>query len=140
MKPPLVGWIVFTSVVMILDGTLAFFEGLVAFIRKHYFVVTADQLPVFDMTTWGWITLEFGVVIALAGLALLSGAEWARWFAIVLASLALLDQLAWLGSSGYPLWTLTIVVLLGTVFHALTVRWGSSGEHAAPRPQAHERP
>jgi hypothetical protein len=78
MKPPMAGWIVFTSVVMLLVGTLAFFEGLIAVIRKHYFVLTADQLIVFDMTTWGWITLAFGVVITLAGLALLSGAEWAR--------------------------------------------------------------
>jgi hypothetical protein len=61
-------------------------------------------------------------------------------FAIALASLALLDQLAWLGSSSYPLWTLVIVVLLGIVFYALTVRWGGYREHAATRPQADERP
>jgi hypothetical protein len=58
----------------------------------------------------------------------------------VLASLALVDQLAWLGSSSYPLWTLAIVVVLGTVFYALMVRWGGYGEHAATRPQAEERP
>ena len=46
------GWIVFTSVVMIVVGTLAFFEGLVAVIRKQYLVVAANHLIVFDRTTW----------------------------------------------------------------------------------------
>jgi hypothetical protein len=135
----MVGWIGFASVVLVVDGILAFFAGLIDVIRNNYFALTSGQLVVFGQATWGWVTLVFGIVTVLAGLALIGGAEWARWFAIVVALMLLLDQLTWLGSSSYPLWTLVIVLLAGTVFYALTVRWGSYGEHVAADPSSGER-
>jgi hypothetical protein len=134
----MVGWIGFASVVLIVVGVLAFFEGLIDVIRNHYFVLTANQLIVFDMATWGWVTLAFGIVTVFAGIALMGGAEWARWFAIVMVFMLLLDQLAWLGSSSYPLWTVAIIVLAATVFYALTVRWGAYSEYVAADPRSDE--
>jgi hypothetical protein len=64
-------------------------------IRKHYYVVTPNQIVVFNVTTWGWLTLIWGIVLVLAGLALWSGATWARWFSIVAVSINLLGQLGW---------------------------------------------
>jgi hypothetical protein len=135
----MVGWIAFASVVLVVVGILAFFEGLIDVIRNNYFAVTAGQLIVFNQTTWGWVTVAFGIVTALAGLALIGGAEWARWFAIVMVFMLLLDQLTWLGSSSYPLWTLAIILLTGMVFYALTVRWDGYGEHVAADPSSGER-
>jgi hypothetical protein len=112
-------------------GTLDFFEGLIAVIRKEYFVVTSNQVIVFNMTTWGWITLIWGVVIFLAGLALWGGAGWARWFAIVLASLNIVAALGWLGATAYPLWTLVIVALNVIVLYALAARWEGYREERA---------
>jgi hypothetical protein len=117
------GWILFASIVMVVVGTLDFFEGLIAIIRQHYFVVTSTQVIVFDMRTWGWITLIWGIVLALAGLALWSGSGAARWFAIILASLNILEALGWLGATSYPLWTLVIIGLNVIVVYALTARW-----------------
>src|SRR5262245_38595214 len=81
------GWIAFAGWIMILIGGLDFFEGLIAVIRDKYYVLTPSQVIVFDVTTWGWITMIWGVVLVFAGLALLSGASWARWFTIVVVSL-----------------------------------------------------
>jgi hypothetical protein len=131
MKPPLVGWIMFASIVMLIVGTLDFFEGLVAIVRKQYFVVTANQVIVFNMTTWGWITLLWGIVLIVAGLALWSGASWARWFTIVVASVNILGQLSWLGSTAYPLWTLVGIGLSITVVFALSARWRGYSEQIA---------
>jgi hypothetical protein len=131
MKPPLVGWIMFASIVMLIVGTLDFFEGLVAIVRKQYFVVTANQVIVFNMTTWGWITLIWGIVLILAGLALWSGASWARWFTIVVVSVNILGQLGWLGSTAYPLWTLVSIGLSIVVVFALTARWRGYSEEVA---------
>ena len=131
MKQPMTGWILFASIMLMLVGTLDFFEGLIAVIRKNYYVVTSNQIIVFDMRTWGWITLAWGAVLILAGLALWSGAGWARWFAIVLASLSILEALAWLGSTAYPLWTLVIIGLNIIVVYALCARW-----HGYPEQQA----
>ena len=47
---------------------------MIAIIRDQYYVLAPNQIIVFDVTTWGWITLIWGIVVALAGFGLLSGA------------------------------------------------------------------
>jgi hypothetical protein len=117
------GWIVFAATLLIVMGSINFIEGLIAAIRKEYYVLTSNQIIVFDMTTWGWLTLIWGIVLILAGLALWRGASWARWFSVVAVSVNVLGQLSWLGSTSYPLWTLSAITLGIIVIYALTVRW-----------------
>ena len=117
------GWITFAGWVMVIIGTLDFFQGLIAVIRDQYYVLTPNQIIVFDVTTWGWITLIWGIVVVFAGLSLLAGAGWARWFAIVVGSLNFVEQLGFVGSSQYPLWALTSLGLTAVVLYALIVRW-----------------
>ena len=93
--------------------------------------MTANQVIVFNMTTWGWITLLWGIVLIVAGLALWSGAGWARWFTIVVVSVNILGQLGWLGSAAYPLWTLVSIGLSIIVVFALTARWKGYSEQVA---------
>jgi hypothetical protein len=118
------GWIGFAGWLMLVIGALDFFEGLIAIIRGKYYVLTANQIVVFDLRTWGWITLIWGIVLGFAGWGLLSGASWARWFTIVAGSLNVLAQLGFVGSAQYPLWALTIVALSIVVLYALIVHWG----------------
>jgi hypothetical protein len=118
------GWISFAGLLMVVMGGLDFFEGLIAVIRGQYYVLTSNQIIVFDIKTWGWITLLWGIVVGLSGFGLLSGANWARWVAIVIASLSFFAQLGFVGSSSYPLWSLTVLVLTVIVLYALIVRWG----------------
>jgi hypothetical protein len=117
------GWIAFASLMMIVIGSLDFFEGLIAVIRKSYYVATPNQIIVFDTTTWGWITMLLGALLVLVGLGLTSRPGVARWTAIVILVLSLLEQLSWLGNTAYPLWTLTIIALQIIVLYALTARW-----------------
>jgi len=104
-------------------GALTFFEGLIAIIRDNYYVVTRQQVFLFDVSTWGWIMLLWGILLFVAALGLAAKSGWARWFTIVVLLINLLSQLSWLGNSGYPLWSLTIVALEIVVLFALTVRW-----------------
>jgi hypothetical protein len=122
-KEPMSGWIGFAAIMMLVVGMLTFFEGLIAVIRDNYYVLTPQQIIVFDTTTWGWIMLIWGTVLVLAGLGLGSGAGWARWLAVVLAVGNILGQLGFVGSSAYPLWALTAVTLNIIVIYALTARW-----------------
>jgi hypothetical protein len=117
------GWVVFAGWVMIVIGFLDFFEGLIAVIRGQYYVLTANQIIVFDVRTWGWLTMIWGVVIVIAGLGLLSRSGWSRWFAIVVGSLNVIEQLGFVGSAQYPLWTLTTIALTIVILYALIVRW-----------------
>jgi len=120
---PMAGWIVFAAVLMMVIGSIDFIEGLIAVIRKQYYVLTPNQVIVFNMTTWGWLTLLWGIVLFLAGMALWAGQGWARWFTIVVACINIVGQLAWLGSSSTPVWTLTVITLNIIVVYALIVRW-----------------
>jgi hypothetical protein len=122
------GWIRFGGILMLIIATVDFFEGLIAVIRGEYYVLTANQIVVFDTTTWGWIMMIWGIVVGCAGFGLLAGSSWARWFAIVVGSLNFIVQLGFVGSSQYPLWALTALALNAIVLYAITVRWGEGSE------------
>ena len=124
------GWIGFAGWLMIIIGTLDFFEGLIAVIRGQYYVLTPNQIVVFDLRTWGWITLFWGIIVGLSGLGLLSGGGWARWFTIVVGSLNFIVQLGFVGSAQYPLWALTVLALTVVVLYGLIVHWDDARELA----------
>ena len=120
------GWIGFASIVMVILGGIDFFQGLIALFEDEYYAVTGSGFLVVDLTTWGWIMLLWGVLLVLAGLALMAGRGWARWFTILLVSLNVFAQLGFLGNSQYPLWALTALALNVVVLYALTARWRES--------------
>jgi hypothetical protein len=122
------GWVWFAGLLMIVIGFLDFFQGLIAVIRDKYYVLGPEQIIVFDLTTWGWITLIWGIIVALAGFALLAGQGWARWFTIVVATLNFFVQLGFVGSNQYPLWALVVLTLNIVVLYALIVRWSDIKE------------
>ena len=120
------GWIGFAGILMLIIGSIDFFQGLIALFEDEYFVVTRSGFLVVDLTAWGWIMLIWGVLLVVAGLGLLSAQGWARWFAIVAVSVNFIAQLGFLGNSQYPLWSLTAVALNVIVLFALTARWSES--------------
>jgi hypothetical protein len=122
------GWIRLAGILMLLIATIDFFQGLIAIVRSEYYALTPNQIIVFDTTTWGWITLIWGIVVGCAGFGLLAGANWARWFTIIAGSTNFLVQLGFVGSSQYPLWALTGLVLNAIVLYAVIVRWEEASE------------
>jgi hypothetical protein len=118
------GWIGFAGLLMIVMGAIDFFEGLIAIIRGQYYFVTSSQIIVFDSSTWGWLTLIWGIVIIFAGLGLIGGASWARWFTIVVATLNFIEQLGFVGHAQYPLWAIVVLTLNVIILYALFVHWG----------------
>jgi hypothetical protein len=122
------GWIRLGAILILIISMLEFFEGLIAIIRDDYYVLRPDQIVVVDLTTWGWLTLIWSIVLAVIGFALLAAATWARWAAIVVLSLNFIVQLGFVGSAQYPLWALTVLALNIVVLYALVVRWEDASE------------
>ena len=120
------GWIGFAGILLLVVGSIDFFQGLIALFDDNYYVVTSSGFLVVDLTAWGWIMLVWGVLIFFGGLGLLAGQSWARWFAIVVVSLNVLAQLGFLGNSQNSLWALTALALNVVVLYALTARWSES--------------
>ncbi|HJZ61496.1 MAG TPA: hypothetical protein VKD47_04975 [Miltoncostaeaceae bacterium] len=117
------GWVSFAGILMLVMGTIEFCEGLIAILRGGYYGQTQQQIVVFDLRTWGWITLIWGIVVALAGAALLARQTWARWVTIVVGSLNFIVQLGFVGSRAYPLWALVALAINVLVLYALMMRW-----------------
>ncbi|HEX6577835.1 MAG TPA: hypothetical protein VF082_05650 [Jiangellaceae bacterium] len=125
-----VGWIWFAGLVLVLVGTLNAIEGLAAIVEDDVLVQTGQGgLLVFDLTTWGWVHLLFGALQILTGLALFSGAAWARISAIVLVMLSVIAQVAWLNAN--PAWSVIVIALDLVVLWALVVHGDEAREGMA---------
>jgi cell division protein FtsW (lipid II flippase) len=73
---------------MLMSGIFEALTGLVATFQNEFYAATRNHLFKFDVTTWGWIHLVGGIILALAGWGLLPGRTWARVVAITLAILS----------------------------------------------------
>jgi len=113
-----VGWTIFAAAMMVLGGIFQAIAGLVAILNDEFYVVGAEYVFKFDVTTWGWVHLVLGVVILLAGLALFTGAVWARTIGVILAVVSAVAAFAWL--PWYPIWAVLIIVADIFVIWALT--------------------
>jgi hypothetical protein len=112
-----VGFILFAAVMMIMAGIFQAFAGLVAIFENEFYVATRNYLFQFDATTWGWIHLILGVVVALAGWGVLAGQTWARVVGITLAVLSAVANFLFIPY--YPFWSLTVIALDVFVIWAL---------------------
>ena len=113
-----VGFTLFAAIMMLMSGTFQALAGLVAIFENEFYVATRNYLFQFDATTWGWIHLLVGLVVAFAGWGLLSGRTWARVVGITLAVLSAIANFLFLPY--YPFWALTVITLDVFVIWALT--------------------
>jgi hypothetical protein len=116
------GFIVFAAVMMLMAGIWQALAGLIAIFNNEFYVATRNYLFKFDATTWGWIHLILGIIVALAGWGLLSGRTWARVVGITVAVLSAIANFAFIPY--YPFWSLLIIALDVFVIWALAVYGG----------------
>ena len=112
------GLVLFASVVLLVLGAFNLMYGIAAIAKSHVFV--ADAHYVFgNLRSWGWITLIIGILQLLAGLGVLSGNQWARWFGVVVVGLNAIDQMFFIPA--YPFWSLTIIAVDMIALYGLCV-------------------
>jgi hypothetical protein len=116
------GWIAFAAIMLGLAGVMGLLAGLAA-IAGSSFYVNGARFVFSDLKTWGWIVTIAAVVTLCAAFAIVAGAQWARWFGIVIASLQAIAQLAFI--QAYPFWSLCVFTLDLLVIYALAVYGGS---------------
>ena len=114
-----VGWVGFAAIILILNGVFSVVQGLVALIGSNtYYVVTDGSLFLLDLTGWGWWNLIIGAALVLTGLALITGATWARIVAIIVAGLSAIGQLLLVPAQ--PWWALIVIAIDVLVIYAVT--------------------
>ncbi len=114
-----IGWITFAAMMMVMMGIWWIISGLVAIFNSEFYVVKTRWIFAFDISTWGWIHLLFGVIILLAGFFLFKGAVWTRTVGIVIAVIAGILAFMWLPY--YPFWAILFIVISVVIIWALTV-------------------
>ncbi|HEU4449322.1 MAG TPA: hypothetical protein VFR63_04970 [Gaiellaceae bacterium] len=119
---PVSGWAiggtVFAGVIMLMVGLFHAVAGLVALLDDEFYVVARNYTFEFDVTGWGWIHLIGGILVALGGLYVFSGATWARVIGIALAVVSAFVNFFFLPY--YPFWSLLMIALAVWVIWALS--------------------
>ncbi len=113
------GFTAFAGVMMIMAGIFQAIQGVVALANDTFYVVGQEYIFQFDVTTWGWIHLIMGIVVAAAGFFVFNGAVWARTVGVIVAVVSALFNFAWL--PWYPIWSIAIITLNVFIIWALTV-------------------
>ena len=104
-----VGWIWFAAIMLIMVGFFNIIDGLVALLKHDVYGVTNHGLIVFNYTAWGWIMLIIGVIQLIVGIALLSGAFWARLATIFICVISAISHIAFI--TAYPLWSIIVITV-----------------------------
>jgi hypothetical protein len=115
-----VGFTAFAAMMMILIGFFQALMGLVAVFNQDFYVATPNYIFAFDVGTWGWIHLIWGVIVLLAGFAVLSGQTWARFVGTIIAIVSAIEAFAFLPYQTF--WSLTVIALCVMVIWALTTQ------------------
>ncbi|MGH3163269.1 MAG: DUF7144 family membrane protein [Streptosporangiaceae bacterium] len=102
------GLVLFAGVLLLVSGFWNLIYGIAGIAQSHVFVANAHY--VFgDLRAWGWITLIFAILLLVAGGGVMVGNQMARWFAVVVLGLNLIEQM--FAIPAYPFWSLTIIAM-----------------------------
>ncbi len=124
-----VGWVWFAGIVLVTLGLFNAISGLVAVFSPNTWIGAGQgQVVVLDVSSWGWVHLVIGILIAAVGVFLFMGQTWARITAIVLVVLNALAQFSTMQVT--PWWSIVTITLDVFILWALVVH-GEEVEAAA---------
>ncbi|MEU8675445.1 hypothetical protein [Streptomyces sp. NPDC048560] len=116
------GWLVFAGVIMTFSGIMTLLGGISAIAKDDVFVATRNYVYELNLTGWGWIHLILGILILLTGIALFTGATWARIVGVGLAGLSMIANFMWLPYT--PWWALLLIAIDALIIWGLCVAPG----------------
>ncbi|MGW5424721.1 DUF7144 family membrane protein [Streptomyces sp. NPDC003943] len=107
----------FGGVLMLVTGVVDILQGIAGIASNDVYARLGDYVYKFSLTSWGVIHLCLGVVVAIAGIGILNGAEWGRVAGISLAALNIVAQFLFLPYQ--PWWALFSMAVSVFVIWAL---------------------
>jgi hypothetical protein len=120
------GGTVLAATVLSIAGLFQILLAVVAWARHGtYFVTNSNYVYTFNTAAWGWVHMAIGVVAFLAGLALLTGALWARIVGVALCVIAAVANFLFLPYA--PVWSILIIGLSVYAIWAIATNGGRAG-------------
>lgn len=101
------GGVMFAAVLLLCSGILAVLQGIAAVAEDDVYTRVGSYVFEFDLTSWGWIHIVVGALVAVTGGALLKGMTWARFAGLFFASLSLIAQFLFLPYA--PFWSILMI-------------------------------
>jgi hypothetical protein len=109
----------FAGLTMIVLGVLHIVTGTGALLRPEITAQGPHHVFSIDTAAWGWVHLLAGVLVAFAGMAVITGQLWGRLIGILLALVSLV--VSFLSLSHHPGLSIIGIVLSVVVMWALCV-------------------
>jgi hypothetical protein len=118
------GWLTFAAVILVLAGIMKLFDSIWAFRAKGSLDSSnaAHATLGSSISAYGWWWLIIGILLILAGFAVLQRSQLARWIGIVAATIAAVGSLAWMPY--FPIWSLLYALMSIFVIYALAAHGG----------------
>jgi len=114
------GWLYFAFVVLVIVGFFNVVLGLTLISGDNIYVTARDSgtVVIGNVNGWGWVIGILGVLEVIAGFGVLTRNQAARWFGIVMATLAALGNLPVLFGPK-PLYSFLVVIMSILVIYGL---------------------
>lgn len=111
------GGTMFAGVLMLMNGIIGILEGIVGLASNDLYASVGDYVFEFNTTTWGWIHLILGILVAITGYGILKGTAWGKGVGVALAVVSVIAHFMWLPYQ--PLWGLIAIAIGVFVIWAL---------------------
>lgn len=114
------GWLFFAFVILVIVGFFNVVLGLTMVAGDNIYVTARDSgtVVIGSVNGWGWVIFILGILEVIAGFGVLVRSQAARWFGIVMATLAALAHLPVLFGPK-PLYSFLVVIMSILVIYGL---------------------
>ncbi len=132
------GWVAFAAVVLVTAGIMRIFDAIWAFRYQGTLPANLeDAIFGHSLNTYGWVYLVVAAILLVAGIAVPSGSQLARWSGVAAGIVGAISAIWWMPY--YPIWSLTYIAIGVAVVYALIVHGGRPGEPVRPSPDVRTR-
>jgi hypothetical protein len=114
------GWLFFAFVLLVIVGFFNVVLGLTMIAGDNIYVTARDSgtVVIGNVTGWGWVIFILGIFEVIAGFGVLARSQAARWFGIVMATLAALAHLPVIFGP-HPVYSFLVVLMAVLVIYGL---------------------
>jgi hypothetical protein len=103
------GWAAAGAILMVFVGGFKAISGFIGLFNDEWLVRGFDAYYFIDISALAWWYLIVGVILVLAGLAVMNGKAWGRWVGVIAAGVAIISELLWLPV--YPVWSILLITM-----------------------------
>ncbi|HEX5643524.1 MAG TPA: hypothetical protein VFZ86_14480 [Thermoleophilia bacterium] len=103
------GWAAAGAILMVFVGGFKAISGFIGLFNDEWLVRGFNAYYFIDISALAWWYLIVGVILLLAGLAVMNGKAWGRWVGVVAAGVAIISELLWLPI--YPVWSILLITM-----------------------------